>query len=194
MDSAPQPRPAEDAPARWQPERALPAYRFVPGVGLPHPINDPNGHSYEGGQPPAWPGPWEPDGWARNVDYLYGIDLYNQAFWWEAHEAWEGLWQVTDKEGPPALFLQGLIQVAAALLKAFMGSAEGAARLSTSGEAKLVSVLRSGRCHEGRFFMGLDVSDFVSQVRRHFAPYRAGQSSAGRGSAMPTLVLEEEPG
>ena len=26
-------------------------------------------------------------------DYLYAIDLYNYAYWWECHEVLEGLWR-----------------------------------------------------------------------------------------------------
>ncbi|MEQ8767003.1 MAG: DUF309 domain-containing protein [Planctomycetota bacterium] len=192
MTSAPQPRPSESAPPRYAPDRPLPAYRFVPGQGWPHPIHDPDGHSFEGGGLPAPLPAWAPEGWASNQDYRFGVDLFNLAYWWEAHEVWEGLWQVTDKVGPPALFLQGLIQVSAALLKAFAGSGEGAARLSTSGEEKLMQVLRSGRCHEGRFFMGLDISGFLADVRRYFASYRARTADAGPGGPLPVLVLGED--
>jgi uncharacterized protein len=26
----------------------------------------------------------------------WGLDVFNHGYYWEAHEAWEGLWQVAD--------------------------------------------------------------------------------------------------
>ena len=34
-----------------------------------------------------------PENWAKSHDHLYGC-LYNHAYWWEAREVWEGLWQL----------------------------------------------------------------------------------------------------
>ncbi len=47
-----------------------------------------------------------------------GRALFNAGEHWEAHEAWEEAWQ--DEEGEVKLFLQGLIQAAAAMHKAFV--------------------------------------------------------------------------
>src|SRR5690606_31063398 len=33
------------------------------------------------------------DALARDDDFRYGVDLFNHGFPWEAHEAWEALWQ-----------------------------------------------------------------------------------------------------
>jgi uncharacterized protein len=46
-----------------------------------------------------------------------GAALYARGEFFEAHEAWEELWLSLD--GEPRLFVQGLIQVAAACHKAF---------------------------------------------------------------------------
>ena len=103
----------------------FPAYRFIPGRS-PHPTADSRGHSY---RVPGSPSPAvtlvSPSEWARSIDYLYGCDLYNHAYWWEAHEAWEGLWQLTDKAGIQGRFLQGLIQASACHLKRFVRQAKG---------------------------------------------------------------------
>ena len=57
----------------------------------PHPTQDERGHSYSRGEEaPALYFP--PESWRENADYLYGVDLYNHGYLWEAHEAWEGLW------------------------------------------------------------------------------------------------------
>ena len=47
-----------------------------------------------------------------------GVELYQAGEFWEAHEAWEEAWQ--EESGQPRLFLQGLIQLAAALHKALV--------------------------------------------------------------------------
>ena len=47
-----------------------------------------------------------------------GAALYARGEYFEAHEAWEELWLSLD--GEPRLFVQGLIQVAAACHKAFV--------------------------------------------------------------------------
>ena len=57
-------------------------------------------------------------------DYLYAIDLYNYAYWWECHEVLEGLWRAgqTTKQGN---FFRALIQLAAANLKRSLGLRAG---------------------------------------------------------------------
>lgn len=46
--------------------------------------------------------------------YLRGIELFNKGEFFEAHEVWEDLWHLA--QFPDNRFLQGLIQVAVALL------------------------------------------------------------------------------
>jgi predicted metal-dependent hydrolase len=48
---------------------------------------------------------------------LRGVDLFNHGFYWEAHEAWEGLWHACGRKGVLADFLKGLIQLAASGVK-----------------------------------------------------------------------------
>jgi len=90
------------------------------------------------------------------VHYLYAIDLFNHEFWWEAHEVLEGLWAGETPETPTKTFLQGLIQIAAALLKKSQSAHEGAVRLSAKGLPKLRS--QSG------VFLGLEIEPFTRQV------------------------------
>ena len=45
------------------------------------------------------------------TDFHRGIRLFNQARFWEAHEAWEAVWLRHPEDG--RYFVQGLIQVAA---------------------------------------------------------------------------------
>ncbi|MEQ8763742.1 MAG: DUF309 domain-containing protein [Planctomycetota bacterium] len=119
---------------RYAPSRELPPYRYVPGRGLPHPVNDPDGHSYQE-DPDAPSDPWEAQDWPTLEDFLYGVDLYNHGYWWEAHEAFEGVWQVAPTKDTGEL-LQGLIQIAVALLKAWQGQKRPARNLLDRGRAR----------------------------------------------------------
>ena len=57
------------------------------------------------------------DEWSASEDYLYAIDLYNFAYWWESHEIFEGLWHACGRRTQAGNFFQALIQLAAANLK-----------------------------------------------------------------------------
>lgn len=55
--------------------------------------------------------------------YLEGVRLFNTAEFWHAHEAWETLWLAST--GAQRQFVQGLIQVAAALVHWQRGNQRG---------------------------------------------------------------------
>ncbi len=148
-----QPSPPSPPPPRYS-SRAFPPYRFAPGKS-PHPRRDPKGHTY--GQPEVPPPRFPPERWKENHEYLHGIDLYNHAYWWECHECLEGLWHLTGHTGREALFLQGVIQVAAANLQRFLEHPDGARRLAVEAIEKLVRV-------EAKEFMGLKLGPFIRQV------------------------------
>jgi hypothetical protein len=101
----------------------LPPYTYVPGR-TPHPVSDPAGHSF--GRVPEPVSPFDPADWQTCHPYLYGIDLFNHGYYWEAHEAWESLWHAAGRTGPVADFLKGLIKLAAAGVKAAEGNGVGA--------------------------------------------------------------------
>ena len=58
------------------------------------------------------PPPWPP---ALRPDLRRGAQLFAAGEWWEAHEAWEGVWM--HAQGDERAFVQGLILLAAALHK-----------------------------------------------------------------------------
>src|SRR5688572_701012 len=101
---------------RLVPGRALPEVAFLPGSGT---------------APRRARGliaPLEAPRWRDHEPYLYGCDLYENGFPWEAHEEWEGAWAAT----PPGLehaLLAGLIQAAAAAVQARLGKWRGVASL-----------------------------------------------------------------
>lgn len=143
----------------------FPIYRFVPGLH-PHPVNSPEGHSY--GLEDEEVVKWKSDDWRLNDAYLYGIDLYNYHFYWEAHEAWEALWLSSVRRSSKHMFLQGLIKTGAALLKIRMAIFEiqdliGARTLSKSGMDLLSRVGVSK-------FMGLDIDEYLESYSEFINP------------------------
>ncbi|HEX9779417.1 MAG TPA: DUF309 domain-containing protein [Geopsychrobacteraceae bacterium] len=135
----------------------FPAYRYLPfQSGRPHPRNDPAGHSYGLAEDylPSFSG----DDWRSCQPYLYGIDLFNHGYWWEAHEALEQVWLAAGQDTPGGTFIQGLIQLAAAQLKRFMGQERGAKLLTASGVAKLS--LAKG------VFLGIEVAPLCAAAER----------------------------
>jgi len=130
------------AESRYAPAIPLPPYSYVPGHELPHPVNDPAGHLYGvQHEPPITPAelallPSESDSRRRalaatlaaNSRWLYSLDLFNAGFYWEAHEVWESFWNALGRTTPEALFIQGLIHLAAAAVKIREGKPEGVRR------------------------------------------------------------------
>ena len=57
----------------------LPEYTFVPGSGTPHPIRDPQGHSYgrKSGAAAGGTKALDPDTWSENRAYLLALDYFN---------------------------------------------------------------------------------------------------------------------
>lgn len=108
-------------------EIEFPSYTYVPGQ-TPHPISDSGGHRF--GTVPEQPSAsdFSPDRWQGCREYLRGFDLFNHGYYWEAHEAWEGLWHATDRSGPVADLLKALIKLSAAGVKTRAGSPAGRRR------------------------------------------------------------------
>lgn len=99
-----------------------------------------------------------PEQWRESDDYCYGVDLYNYAYWWECHEVFEGLWRVAGHQSEQGNFFQGLIQLAAANLKLFMGNHQAARNLLHSGLVRLQRV--------PEFYMGLDMASLTNELRQ----------------------------
>ncbi len=45
--------------------------------------------------------------------FLWGMDLFNHGYYWEAHEAWEARWRTAGRETAERNLLHGLILLAA---------------------------------------------------------------------------------
>ena len=152
--------------------RPFPAYRFVPGLH-PHPRRDPRGYAYATPETP--PARMDPERWRENETYLFGIDLYNFAYWWACHEELEALWHLAGRTTDEGRFLQGVIQIAAAHLRRHVGSPDGARRLAGEGLDRL-STLPSP------VFMGVVLEPFRAAV--------AAYHLSDRPSPFPLIRLE----
>jgi hypothetical protein len=160
--AAPSPAVTREAPPRYAPERSFPSYAYITGIA-PHPRRDPRGHSY--GVPEIAPPPLNPSQPLASEDFLHGIDLFNHGYYWEAHEAWEGLWRVSRARGEHATtqFLQALIKLAAAGFKVRQGRPEGVRR-HASRAAELLAAVR-GSMGSARW-AGLSIGTLLAFARR----------------------------
>ena len=107
---------------RLVPDEPFPPYSYVNGM-FPHPIRDPAGHSF--GVVPASCSMPDPNHWQDCRPYLYGLDLFNYGYYWEAHEVWEQIWHAAGRTGPIGSFIKGLIKLAAAGVKVREGRPDG---------------------------------------------------------------------
>jgi hypothetical protein len=121
----------EPAYFRRYTDRELPPYRHVPGT-TPHPTRDRDGHSYD--RPELELPDLNTADWRDCEHFLFGIDLFNARYWWEAHEVLEDLWHAAGIGTPAAHVLQAVIQCAAAHLQASTGRPQGARRLLQHAE------------------------------------------------------------
>jgi predicted metal-dependent hydrolase len=147
------------APPRYT-QRPLPLYRYLPFQGsatLPHPRNDPAGHSFDADE--DYLPHFMPEDWTDCEPYLYGIDLFNHGYWWEAHEAFEVVWLAAgQRETLCGIFVQGLIQLAVAQLKRVSGSPSGAQSLTAAGCEKLAVT--------EEIYLGIEVAALIAEAQR----------------------------
>lgn len=161
MPDAPPPLSAPPPP-RYAPERAFPPYAYITGRA-PHPRRDPAGHSF--GVPEQMPPPLDPSRPFASEEFLHGVDLFNHGYYWEAHEAWEGLWRVSRERETEAttLFLQALIKLAAAGFKVRQGRPEGVRRHAARAAELLLAVQGSTRSAR---YSGLSIGTLVALAKR----------------------------
>lgn len=121
--------------------RPFPAYTYIPGE-RPHPISSPEGHSY--GEPAVDLDVRDTE--LLRAEFAWGVDLFNHAYYWEAHEAWEGVWNAFGRKGNNADFLKGLIKLAAAGVKLLEKKPIGIQR-HTSRSIELLAAIEPADLH-----------------------------------------------
>jgi uncharacterized protein len=178
-----------DARPRFVPDAPLPPYSYVPGR-FPHPTSDPAGHLY--GKLTDRPLSPDPVCWRESRAYLYGVDLFNFGYYWEAHEEWEGLWRACGRTGPTADFFRGLIKLAAAGVKVRQGVPAGVA--SHAARAKAVFRIAAERLggNDARFF-GLRIGDLLANSRavEAMAPTVEGDREQSVMIVFPFVLLPQ---
>ena len=100
-------------------------------------MRDPTGHSYH-----VEPIPVAAEASLGSDAFHWGLDLFNHGYYWEAHEAWEGLWQVADRDGPLRMFFKGLILLSAAGIKIREGKHAAAVRHTGRAAAVLRRLMK----------------------------------------------------
>ena len=164
---------------------AFPAYAYVPRR-MPHPVTDPRGHSYGVRDQAVVLGERRlPRDWARVEQYLYGVDLFNAAFFWEAHESWEAVWHAVERDSVVGRFLQGLIQSSAALLQHHCGRRIGSKNLFERSRSNLEPAREWLAARHRSDFMGVALEPWQGVV----AAYVSGDRAPAADAPFPFLVL-----
>lgn len=165
--------PAPTPSPRYAPDIPLPPYSYVPGHDLPHPVNDPLGHLFNSPEPAPLPLDQLPTDptlrrqaiaalFATHPDWLYALDLFNEGYAWEAHEAWERFWHALGRTTPEARFVQGLIHLAAAAVKIREGKPAGVTK-HTQRARELLGVGEAASVGEsGVGVLGLDPESLIT--------------------------------
>jgi hypothetical protein len=121
--------------------------------------------------------------------YLEGIQLFNAHEYFDAHEAWEDVWHMA--YGLKHDFYQGLIQCAVALEHYRRSNPRGVVSLYKSYRLKFDNV--------PPVFMGLDVTAFLSAMRKALRPLVEADPLPEKGqieldlSTTPKIKLEYDP-
>jgi hypothetical protein len=149
----PHPRP------RYLPERSFPPYAHDPGITA-HPYRDDGGHSHGQDEPTVPPlDPADPMG---SEALLWGLDLFNHGYFWEAHVWWEALWVAHERTGDIAEVVQALIKLAAAGVKA-RAAVPGGVRSHCEGAADKLEAVAART--EARWLLGIDLPELAAHAR-----------------------------
>lgn len=175
---------------RLVPEIPFPRYTYVPGGNVPHPRRDRTGHSFGlEHRPGSAP---DPSHWQSSRDYLYGLDLFNHGYYWEAHEVWEALWLACGRQGISADFLKALIKLAAAGVKLREGISEGARSHAHRAYKLLDSIAQCLASAQPRY-MGLDLAALLD-LASHIEEQPIAGADHVAGLAIPVFEVMLWPG
>ena len=91
---------------------------------------------------------------------MYGLDLFNHGYYWEAHEVWEQIWHAAGRTGPVGSFIKGLIKLAAAGVKVREGR-PGGVRSHARRAAELFSRVADQLRREETSYFGLSLPRLI---------------------------------
>lgn len=166
--------------SRLVPARSFPPYSYVPRR-FPHPTRDAGGHSF--GREEACPDALTVENWRGSEDYLFGFDLFNHGYYWEAHEAWEGLWHACGRKGEVAEHLKALIKLAAAGVKAREGNEAGVRRAAERASVLFHRLMDAAETNDN-LFLGVSLAQLIQGA----ASLEAAPDRALNTAADPVIV------
>jgi uncharacterized protein len=106
------------------------------------------------------------DSHAKDRLFQKGLEAFNSAYFYDAHEHWEEVWLETPN--PEKMFLQGLIQVAAAFHHYSKDNCLGCRNLLQAGLTKLERFPVEHR--------GLEIEPLRASVRMWLAVFETGET------------------
>ncbi|MEM7314515.1 MAG: DUF309 domain-containing protein [Planctomycetota bacterium] len=162
----------------------FPPYSYVNRLH-PHPLTNPEGHGCEGGPEEPTEPPTESN-WRSCMSYLWGIDLFNAGFYWEAHESWEAAWIAAGREGTVADLFRGLIKIAAAGVKARENRQVGVERHL----ARAVQIFEQVQQVPSDEYFGLELAEILTAVRNSQALAEAITKVSSADPSSRTLPIE----
>lgn len=143
-------------------DRPLPEERYVPGRGL------------------------RPDGGPGEDAFRHGVDLFNNGYWWEAHEAWEAVWMGLAPNSAERHGLQAMIQTANCCLKIRMGQGRAARAIREDADRLFAAAL----LHEpGLEVGGLALAPWREMVAGYLDTVLEGAGRAHEPSRFPSILL-----
>lgn len=130
----------------------------------------------------------DPADWARNGAYLYGFRLYNEGFFWEAHEVWETVWLACRPNASERSLMVALIQLTNATLKLAMGRQAAALRILPAAAEAL------RECESRRsIVMGVHISRLLAELARFGARVEAEAVETWAPGMKEAALLELRP-
>ena len=90
---------------------------------------------------------------STNLPWLYGLRLFKEGYFWEAHEVWEEVWLRARPNSRERFLVQGMIHLANAELKSSLSKDNAAEKLRKRAEE---SFSRAFPATKGASVMGID--------------------------------------
>src|SRR6185312_8486599 len=148
----------DKGPSRDEPSR-LPPYSYVPGGPWPHPNRAQQDEGDRSEEPSPAKSPL-PEDLATSAPFRRAVQLFDAGYYWEAHEAWEGLWHAAGRRGATADILRGLIKLAAAGIKVRERREAGVRTHARRAAECFASARRLGESHQ----LGLDLDAWIERA------------------------------
>lgn len=129
-----------------------PDHIYIPGINERHPED-----TFEAIRITAIPGSSIED-LAKCEAFKHGLIYLEEGYFWEAHEVFEPVWMALPEKSGERRFVQGLIQLANASLKAKMARPKAVCRLCHIARELLTGAT------DGSSLMNLDEKVFLRQI------------------------------